>query len=318
MKKLNYILILIVSLILFVPNAYAVETIERTSSNNWGVNKDIKITDDNLDDIKSTPYVKSPDLHIYDFGNLLTDDEESRLASFAKALEIELGFDVVVYLISDDEAYDYETELDLAANFFDYNDFGIEDEYYDGILLIINKPSPRFDNNYPIYFTLRSFGEAQFYFNESRADTVLDNVESYFYSYNFATGIEEFYESARSMYRRGSWDVDDEYYLDETGTLIKRRHFPFLTITGISALITALVVLVYVKKNKMVMKAHNASNYINLDDVSFTRRDDIFRNSRTTHVRINTSSSSGGDGRSTGSYRGSSGRSSSGSMGRRR
>ena len=82
---------------------------------------------------------------------------------------------------------------------------------------------------------------------------------------------------------------------------------------GISGILTA----VFVSKNKMVKRAYNATQYIDVNNRSIARREDTFRTSRTTSYVIPKSTSSGGGGHR-GSFSGSSGRSASRGGGRRR
>ena len=83
MKKISLLLILIASF-LFTNIVYAENSMhnsdgyERTEENKYGVNKRWTIDDQNKSNVLATPYV-DPSLKIYDYSNILTEDEEKEL-----------------------------------------------------------------------------------------------------------------------------------------------------------------------------------------------------------------------------------------------
>ncbi len=52
--------------------------------------------------------------------------------------------------------------------------FGLDDEYYSGVLLLRNT----YESN--PYFNIYTFGEAQLYFTYERLENVLDDIYPYF------------------------------------------------------------------------------------------------------------------------------------------
>jgi hypothetical protein len=59
---------------------------------------------------------------------------------------------------------------EFAADFYDYNDFGINFESYSGVLLLRNtyEQDP--------YFNVYMFGKAQLYYSFARSESMLDNM----------------------------------------------------------------------------------------------------------------------------------------------
>ena len=107
---------------------------ERTLDN-LGVNKNITITDANRNNILRTPLVDASE-KIYDFADVLDDTTKQTLLNKMNAFIEKSNMDIVIVLI-DKELSDDEIE-DYAADFYDYDDFGLNYSYYSGILLIRN------------------------------------------------------------------------------------------------------------------------------------------------------------------------------------
>ena len=80
MKRIIRIIVLSLLLILPLSLKAEVNLKERTESNNYGVNKKWKITESNINNVKSTKYVDSSE-KIYDFSNVLNEEEKNELKS---------------------------------------------------------------------------------------------------------------------------------------------------------------------------------------------------------------------------------------------
>ena len=119
MKKIFYI-ILVITLLLAINVKASTNVKERTESNNYGVTKETDYHS-RLDSIMKTKYVNASE-KIYDFSDILTDEEEQELKLLIDEYRNKTGFDLVIvtdYLpyTSDDENVAY------AEDFYDYNDF---------------------------------------------------------------------------------------------------------------------------------------------------------------------------------------------------
>jgi uncharacterized protein len=187
---------------------------------------------------------------------------------------------------SDDQNEDY------AADFYDYNDFGIDFDNYSGVLLLRNTYEQ--DPYYDIY----TFGNAQLYFSYSRLNSVLDDIYYNLHNEYYYDGFTTFINEMTNYYNAGIPSSMNGYKVDENGYLYEVYTIPWLIVIAISIGITAIVMLILIKKNKMVTKARTANEYLNRNSINITNRSDIFVNSHTTHYT--TSSSSGGGGHSSG------------------
>lgn len=310
MKK---ILFAILSCFLFIGICSAdITTYDRNILVNYGVNKDIQIDNYNKNEILNTHAVDSRQ-KIYDFSDILSSEDEAYLKSLVKDYYEATGFDLVIltesfYNISDDDNGDY------AQNFFDYNDFALDDKYYSGVII--------FRNTYPNmpYYGIYSFGEAQLYYPtenyDNRTNITLDNVYNDMVAGNYKMAFEEIITDLKLYYLDGIEDGMEDYVLDSNGSLVYKPSFspPIIGAAVVAVIATWIIISINVKKNKLVHKERFAHEYLDRNSIVFTRRADILYDSRTTSYTVSSSSGSSG-GRSGGGYsssRGSSGRGRSG------
>lgn len=273
---------------------------DRKALDNYGVNKKIKVTDNNLDDILDTK-VADASLKVYDYADILTDDEETKLKKEALDFYKETGFDIVI-LTDSFYNYDDEDNYEYAQNFYDYNDFGIKDKYYSGVLILRNAYS-----SYPFY-SIRTFGEAQLYFGGNRTEDMLDNTEQFIADKNYEKAFSEVIKELGNYYDDGISSEFKGYKIDDDGSLIKPYKFPFLIAIIVAGIFTYIYISVNKSKNKMVYKATLANDYLDNNSISYKTKNDNFLYTTTQAIpRAKSSGSSGGGG-----FRGSSGRSSSG------
>ena len=100
------------------------------------------------------------------------------------------------------------------------------------------------------------------------------------------------------------------YYVDEKGYLQKYPEKYSIPWTGafiFSFLITFITMIILIKRNKMVMKATQAGEYLNKDSVNINNRKDVFINSHTTSYTVSHDSGGSGGGGGHSSHSGSSG-----------
>ena len=304
MKK--YLSLLILLVFAFVSNVYATpQTEDRTTLENYGVNKKWQITDSNKDNVLRSKKVNANE-KIYDFKNVLTEEEKSSLKSKIDAFIEKNGMDLVILIDDLEYTYDDENE-DYAADFYDYNDFGIDFEKYSGILL--------FRNTYELnkYYDMYTFGNCQLYFDQYRYDDILDSIFSDLHDGNYYNGLSNFIDMTSNYIASGrpsaliNYEVNDDGYLYEIKQPRKYR-VPWEVLTPISFVITLITMIVLILKNKMVKKAVTAEEYLQKNTINITKRQDLFVSSHTTsYTESHDSSFSGGGGGGFSSSGGSSG-----------
>lgn len=261
-------------------------TKERTEENNYGVNKRIEINNSNLYNIKNTPYVDASE-KVYDFAGILSESEEQTIYNYSKEFMDATGMEMIFVTI--DMPYTYDNKhATYASDFYDYNDFGLDLENYDGILLLRNNYS------YDRYYDMYTFGKAQLYFSQSRYDDVLDSIYYEISHDHYIDGFKEFKDKCLEYYNDGIASKYKNAYIDENGFIRYNYSVPYLLSLGIAAVVTLITMLILVNKNKMVKKATKATEYLDKKTINYTVKNDRFITSRTTSYTVSSSSGGGG------------------------
>ena len=273
MKKIKILLVLICFLI--IPKAYAsTTTFERNEANNYGVKKKWNMSDSSVSYYaKKTPYVDASE-KIYDFADILTDEEEKSLYDRINTLIGTYNMDIVILTYSLPYSTDSQNE-DFACDFYDFNDFGLNFSDYSGVLL--------FRNTYSVdpYFDMYSFGEAQQYLTPSRMSNILDIIYDDLHYSRYLSGFNKWIDEVKYYRNKGK---EEHTYIDEQGLLRYEKYFkPYIGVNLlISSIVTLIFILVNVKKNKMVALATEASAYLNKESFKLNNSSDRLINSVTT------------------------------------
>ena len=297
---------IILSVLLFVISPFIVNAqvdyVTRTRDNLYVNKPEIEVTENNIYNILRTPYVKSSE-KVYDFADVLTEDEEDDL--YLKIMEFKTEYNMDMVIVTIDKEYsDSEIEA-FADDFFDYNDFG---EYtsgnsYDGILAIRNV------NNYNRYYYISTSGMAQLYYAGSRVDDILDDMYDNMHYDNYYEGFVDFINSASYIRSLGLPKKYEGCYVDNFGNLydedgnkINFARGKYVVPVGpgllVALIVSIIVIVILIGKNKMVRKAIKAAEYLNKDSIEITNREDRFISSHTSQYTVSSSSSSGGGGHS--------------------
>ena len=288
-KKLFTLILLIITFLLTTPVFASTKTFDRETLDNLGVNKNWNITDSNKDNVLRTPAVDASE-KIYDFADILTDDEEQEIKARIDKFIDKTNMDMVI--VTDQFAYSRDSENeDYAADFYDYNDFGLNFENNSGILFLRNK------NESDPYYDMYTFGNAQLYFINSRYDDILDSIYQDISTGKYLTGLMSFIEKTESYVLQGIPKAMEEYYVDDSGFLKRypgKYHFPWAMSIIISLVITIIIMTILIHKNKMVKKAYEASEYLKKGSVDINNRKNQFITSTISSYKI--SSDSGGSG----------------------
>ena len=296
MKKrfwLTICLLLIIPTFVFAANEKNLKT--RTSLNNYGVSKKWDMSSSTrINHALSTPYVDASE-KIYDYSNILSTTDKDELKLKMDKFIKKTGFDMV--FVSVDLIYNVDsTNENYAADFYDYNDFGLNDEYYSGVLLLRNT----YESN--PYFNIYTFGEAQLYFTYERLENILDDIYPYFKDgVDYLGGINKFIDELNSYYDKGKPLSSRNDTLDEYGNVVKGYNPPYLVAFIGAIAVSAIVVSIEVHKNKMVKKATTAFDYLDKNSINYTKKDDRYIRSHTSSYKTSSSSGSGGGGHSIGS-----------------
>ena len=310
MKKFK--ILLLFTLILFPIHAFATtNTTDRNTLDNLGVNKKWVITDKNRSNVLNSKKVDASE-KIYDFADLFTESEEQDIYRKIEEFISKNNADLVI--LTDKFGYSYDSQNeDYAVDFYDYNDFGLDYEKYDGIILFINmNESNRYVNFY-------LFGNSQLYFDNVKKNEPITGMLSYLKSGNYTSAVKQFIDYCDRYYDEGvPYDLEG-YYVDDYGYLQKDPNFvrkkppykaPWAGIIGADFTIILITMIILVKKNKMVKKKLRTMDYVDKKTFKLTKQKDNFvRSYVTSHV---ISSNSGGGSHGGGGFSSSSGSSGGG------
>ncbi len=287
---------LLLLLLLLFPLHIQASTItkERTTENNYGVNKKWKITESNKNNILKTPYIDANE-KIYDFSNILTDSEENEIYNKMQNFIEKTNMDIVFVSTSIPHTYEEaeSTAEEYAADFYDYNDFGINFDYYSGVLLLRNtyEEDP--------YFNVYTFGKAQIYFDYDRCEEMLDTIYPYFKNSNYVNGLNLFIDKFTTYYEEGIPHSMEDYKLNENGILYKDYQIPWNIILITDTIITTIILLILFHKNKLVTKKLATNKYLDTNSKKITiSKDKFIREFVTSHAIETSSGLSGGGGHS--------------------
>lgn len=244
----------------------------------------------NININNSTPKVNAEE-KVYDFADLLTEGQEKIIYEKINAFIKTYNMDLAVVTINYNNKY---SEVEYADDFYDYNDFGLN-EHNDGLLFLIDM-----DNR---GYYISTTGEAIRMYDDDRIDGTLDYIESYIINGNYYEATVSFINKISDYASSGIPSINKNSYIDESGDIVYIRKISIFGSIVVSGIITLVVILILVNRNKMIKKAENAYRYVDKNNINITQRNDQFLTTHTTSVIISSSSSGGGSS----THRGSSG-----------
>ncbi len=290
-KNLKYI-VLLLTLVIGISNVKAsTTTFDRTESD-LGVNKKWTIDESNIDNVYATPRVDASE-KIYDYADILTSAEEKQLYNSIGNYIVKTNMDMVILTV--DLPYNDSEIENYTADFYDYNDFGIDFELYSGVIIVRNI------NSFNRFFNIYTFGNAQLYYPYERCEQILDYIYNDIYTENYLSGFNSFISYSNDFYTKGIPSYYSNYYVDNMGYLKKNYTIPWLLALIISSVITCIIMIILTSKNKMVKKASVAKEYLDSASVNYTNRNDEFISTHTTSYTVSSSSGGGGGGSHSGS-----------------
>lgn len=298
MKKFRLLILLLVVTLLPLNVFASTNTQDRNTLSNLGVNKKWEITDNNRSNVLNSYKVDASE-KIYDFADILSDQDEEWLYDTIQDFIKKYNMDLVVLTDKFSYSNDKENE-DYAADFYDYNDFGIDFDKYNGIIIFINmNPTDR-------YFNFYMFGDAQLYFDNTRKQEPIDKAMNSMKAGSYYTAVRSMISCFKDYIDDGVPYALEEYYVDDMGYLQKDSKFlkhtrpirpfrpPWVGMIGADLLIVLITMIILVKKNRMVKKKLVMTEYVNKNGADYRVKNDQFIRSYVTSHTV--SSSSGGSG----------------------
>ena len=256
---------------------------ERTEENNYGVKKDYEITSYNKDHVLKTPYVDASQ-KLYDFADILTDEEERILKEKIAAYIEKTNMDLVIVTFNED--FTEQQNIAYADDFYDYNDFALDYENYSGTILIRNT------NKFDPYYYMGTTGNARLYYDD-RLDYILDSIYYDIKSGNYLKAFNNYIGYLNLYYDKGISETMKGYEIGEKGQLVEKYVVPYKFILIGASIATLITMLILVSKNKMVKKSTEANSYMDKNSIKYRKKDKKLISSNTVS-HVNSSNSSGG------------------------
>ncbi len=231
-------------------------------------------------------------IKVYDYAYKLTTEEEEKLKEKINQYINEFNMDMAIVTVN---YHEKNSTMEYADDFYDYNGFGIGDDR-DGLIFVLDFKIGE--------FYISTSGAAINMYNDARINSMLDSIERY--KGNYYKMFDEFIDTAYNFAESGLPQVNSNSSINEPTNSVKI--LPIFPIIITDSIITLIIMLILINKNKMIKKSVNANYYIDKKDFKITKKSDVFLTTHTTSVRINTQATSSGGGGGSSIHHSSSGR----------
>lgn len=256
---------------------------------------------------------------IVDNAGVLTSEQVDDLTQTASDLRDLYDMDVVIVVVTD---LDGKSAQNYADDYYDYNGYGIGDDYSGMLLLIATESRDWWISTCgEAIYVLTDYGIESIFSDFSgylsvndyyhAFETYLDCLPEYFDAYYSGDPIDGFSGnySGPGSYTPG--DADDTVYYEDDSFGI----FEILFSLVAGCVVSGIAVLIMSAQMNTKLPQNSARNYLNQSSYQLHGHSDMFLYSNVTKVRRESSSSSGSGGGSS-THRSSSGRSHGGGGGK--
>ena len=284
MKK---IFVLFISLFLLVLPVYASTNTYSSTTTDLKVPKKIKYKSSMEHNVLLTPSVNANE-KIYDFAELLTEEEEKQLYDKVKEFIANTNLDLAIVTINTNVK---DSTQEYADDFYDYNDFSI-----DGLAFVIDMQNR--------IFYISTAGKAMLYYNDYRIEYILSALDQEMYNHEYFNACNTLISQLTEYYNHGFSDNADKYVV--IGTQIYRKT-PYLLLSIIAVVSAIIGTLILALRNKKIKLATNSNDYFDNKSFEITKDTKEFISSNTSRVYIPPADSGGGGSSGGGFHSGSSG-----------
>ena len=284
MKK---IFVLFISLFLLVLPVYASTNTYSRTTTDLKVPKKIKYKSSMEHNVLLTPSVNANE-KIYDFAELLTEEEEKQLYDKVKEFIANTNLDLAIVTINTNVK---DSTQEYADDFYDYNDFSI-----DGLAFVIDMQNR--------IFYISTAGKAMLYYDDYRIEYILSALDQEMYNHEYFNACNTLISQLTEYYNHGFSDNADKYVV--IGTQIYRKT-PYLLLSIIAVASATIGTLILALRNKKIKLATNSNDYFDNKSFEITKDTKEFISSNTSRVYIPPADSGGGGSSGGGFHSGSSG-----------
>lgn len=284
MKKL---FVLFISFFLLVLPVYASTNTYSRTTTDLKVPKKIKYKSSMEHNVLLTPSVNANE-KIYDFAELLTEEEEKQLYDKVKEFIANTNLDLAIVTINSNVK---DSTQEYADDFYDYNDFSI-----DGLAFVIDMQNR--------IFYISTAGKAMLYYDDYRIEYILSALDQEMYNHEYFNACNTLISQLTEYYDSGFSDNADKYVI--VGTQIYRKT-PYLLLSIIAVVSATIGTLILALRNKKVKLASNSNDYFDNKAFEITKDTKELISSNTSRIYIPPTDSGGGGSSGGGFHSGSSG-----------
>lgn len=284
MKKL---FVLFISFFLLVLPVYASTNTYSRTTTDLKVPKKIKYKSSMEHNVLLTPSINANE-KIYDFAELLTEEEEKQLYDKVKEFIANTNLDLAIVTINSNVK---DSTQEYADDFYDYNDFSI-----DGLAFVIDMQNR--------IFYISTAGKAMLYYDDYRIEYILSALDQEMYNHEYFNACNTLISQLTEYYDSGFSDNADKYVI--VGTQIYRKT-PYLLLSIIAVVSATIGTLILALRNKKVKLAINSNDYFDNKAFEITKDTKELISSNTSRVYIPPTDSGGGGSSGGGFHSGSSG-----------
>lgn len=238
---------------------------------NYRVAPWVEVTESNKSNILQTPSVNEEE-KIYDFANLYTESEEHDLYNKVSEYINTYNMDLVIVTILENSK---SSPMVYADDFYDYNHFGVG-KNRDGVLFLIDM------ENREIYMS--TTGSAIKMYNDYRINEALDRVYQYM-------SDEAYFEGTTNYIKVISNYASDGFPSGNNKELSLGIVILWSILSGI--IITSIIMIILIRKNKLVRKATTAEEYLDKESVEIKNISDVLISTNTVRTKIEHDTSGG-------------------------
>ena len=223
---------------------------------------------------------------VFDYGDVLTDQEENKLRKLIAKREKQTGCDIVLVTLHE-SLKDYARAIEpnvkysefvrvYAEEFYEDHNFGYNKSNGDGVILVDNW---YWEDDGKIYTWFCTTGKVKDAYSDADIDHILDNVYVYVES---------------NPYRAYKTYVND-FYHDMMGINVVHINVPRF-MPWLAGIIAAVIFIACNWRAKRGAKTTTATTYVNGMEPRFRVREDRFLRKSVTQHKIESSSGGGGGG----------------------
>ncbi len=213
---------------------------------------------------------------VFDYADVLTDEEEEKLRDLIWETEPQIGCDIVLVTIDDsslvaDGQGDYFM-MHYGDDFYDEKMFGWNEPWGDGALYLDNWGR---DENGVAYSWLSTSGRVEDTYSTEMIDNLVDDV--------CRNVNDDPYDAYATYVKTLKRDMTDEFGLEVP-----------MVYALFAGAVAAIIFMLANLPSKEGQVTTNKQTYVKKEDVKLVNKEDTFLSKNVTHAKISTSSGGGG------------------------